>query len=308
MITVVGFNTSVDTWLKVDRLAPGEVIRVGEVGSAPGGKGLHVALTCAALEESARLVGIIDSEHAGYVGEFLHDAGVTFQGIEVSGEVRGCLAIHERDGRTTELLEPGPVLDEAKCGTLDSAVLFGVGHHDLVVFSGSVPRGYPAAAYQNLIARVRKAGARAIVDASGELLQEATGAVPDLIKVNREEAVELTGQEIGNAAQAVEAARALRERGAGLITLGSAGGVLATADGEWRLTVPETEVRSAVGAGDCLLGGVTVGLARKLPWDDVLRLGGACGAAKMKRIESGLLHVSDVEAMQEAVQVSRWTE
>ena len=59
MITIAGFNTSIDRWLDLKVLNPGEVQRVREVGSSPGGKGLHVALTCAALGEEVRLVGII---------------------------------------------------------------------------------------------------------------------------------------------------------------------------------------------------------------------------------------------------------
>jgi fructose-1-phosphate kinase PfkB-like protein len=62
-----------------------------------------------------------------------------------------------------------------------------------------------------------------------------------------------------------------------------------------------------VGAGDCLLGGVAVGFARRLPWDEVLRLGGACGAAKTQRAETGLLHRAGIETMQQAVEVARWT-
>ncbi|MAG72510.1 MAG: hexose kinase [Vicinamibacterales bacterium] len=309
MITVAGFNTSIDHWFKLDRLEPGGVLRVESVGAAPGGKGLHVALTCAALDEEVRLVGIIDAEHGGYFSEFLHEAGVTFQGVEVGGEVRGCVAIHERDGRTTELLEPGPELDDVECGALDSSVHFGVGRTDVVAFAGSVPRGYPGSAYAELIARVRAADARTIVDASDELLRSAIAAAPDLVKVNRDEAAELTGRAIGDAAEAMAAAGAIREQGAGaaLVTLGGGGAVLATDAGGWTLSVPEgLEVKSAVGAGDCLLGGVAVAIARRLPWDEVLRLGGACGTAKTQRVETGLLHRADIEAMQEAIEVTRW--
>ena len=310
IITVAGFNTSVDRWLELARLEPGEVLRVDRVGAAPGGKGLHVALTCAALDEEVRLVGIVDAEHEGYFSEFLHEAGVRFQGVEVGGDVRGCLAIREGDGRTTELLELGPELDDVECGALDSSVHFGVGHTDVVAFAGSVPRGYPSSGYAELIARVRGAQARTIVDASGELLTSAIEAAPELVKVNRDEAAELTGRAIGGAADAMAAAGAMRERGAGaaLVTLGGGGAVLATDDGGWTLSVPDgLEVKSTVGAGDCLLGGVAVGFARRLPWDEVLRLGGACGAAKTQRAETGLLHRAGIETMQQAVEVARWT-
>ncbi len=308
MITIAGFNTSIDAWLEVDTLVPGDVVRVREVGRLPGGKGLHVAVTCATLGEAVRLVGIVDRVREGFLGEFLKDAGVIFQAVGIAGEVRGCIAVHERSGRTTELLEPGPEIAPADVATLESAVLGGLGAGDLVVFSGSLPKGYPAADYRALIARAKAAGARTMLDASGEVLRAGMGARPDVVKVNREEAAALSGLAVSDRDDAKRAARALVERGAGsaLITLGVDGAVMATASGGWTVRVPATGVRSAVGAGDCLLGGLAVGLARKLPQEDRLRLGGACGAAKTLRVESGMLHLTDVEALQDSVQVEAW--
>ena len=49
-----------------------------------------------------------------------------------------------------------------------------------------------------------------------------------------------------------------------------------------------------------------MGVARKRPQKDLLRLGGACGAAKTLRVESGMLHLTDVEALQDSVQVEAW--
>ena len=308
MITVAGFNTSVDTWLELDTLVPGGVLRVRDVGSLPGGKGLHVAVTCASLGEVVRLVGILDREHGGVFAEFLEAAGVTFQAVEVDGEVRGCIAVHERSGRTTELLEPGPEIGSGDRAALESAVLGGVARGDLVVFSGSVPRGYPVEDYHSLIEGAKAAGGRTVLDASGDLLRGAIGAHPDLVKVNREEAGALTGLAVNDAGQAKRAARAMVQGGAGVavITLGADGAIMATTGGGFSVRVPATKVESAVGAGDCLLGGLVVGLVRGLPPEDVLRLGGACGAAKTLRIESGMLHLKDVEALQGAVLVEAW--
>ncbi len=308
MITIAGFNTSIDAWLEVDTLVPSDVVRVRDVGSLPGGKGLHVAVTCATLGEAVRLVGIVDCEREGFVGEFLEDAGVIFRPVEIEGKVRGCIAVHERTGRTTELLEPGPQIGPADVATLELAALCGVGGGDLVVFSGSLPKGYPTVDYRALMERAKAAGARTMLDASGAVLREGMGARPDFVKVNREEAAALTGLAVSDRDGAKRAARALVERGAGsaLITLGGDGVVMATASGGWTVRVPTTDVRSAVGAGDCLLGGLAVGLARRLPQKDLLRLGGACGAAKTLRVESGMLHLTDVEALQDSVQVEAW--
>jgi tagatose 6-phosphate kinase len=121
MITVGGFNSSIDRALDVDALVLGQVNRVRGAGAYVGGKGVHVALTIAALGEPVALVGLIDEEHRREFDDFLGAHGVTFHGIRASGSIRSCLALREPFGaRTTEILEPGPTLDEVtrlRCAT-----------------------------------------------------------------------------------------------------------------------------------------------------------------------------------------------
>ena len=310
MITVAGFNTSIDRWLNLKTFHPGEVQRTREVGCAPGGKGLHVAVTCATLGEEVRLVGIISKSEEAYVRKCLDDAGVIFQSIRVAGNLRDCLAIHEQSGRTTELLGPGPSLSRAESSALDSAALAGLTSEDIMVFSGSVPPDYPTFSYQKLIISARERGAYTIIDSSGDLLREAIKAHPDLIKMNAQEAGELAGQEIDGKKQAIGFAQTLlgQRVGAVVVSLGASGAVLVTPLGAWTLAVPEIEVRSAVGAGDCLVAGIAAALSRKESLEEAFRLGGACGAAKTRRLESGMLDASDVSQFQEMVQVTRWHE
>jgi hypothetical protein len=54
VITVGGFNTSLDKSMQTDRIRIGGVSRVSGVRAWPGGKGVHVALTAAALGEPVR--------------------------------------------------------------------------------------------------------------------------------------------------------------------------------------------------------------------------------------------------------------
>ncbi|PYQ47873.1 MAG: 1-phosphofructokinase, partial [Acidobacteria bacterium] len=112
VIAVGGFNTSIDKALDLDDLRPGAVHRVRRAQAWPGGKGLHVAATVAALGEPVVLVGLIDSAHRRQFEDVLGPRGVGFEGVETSGGLRTCLAVRDQGGaRITEILEPGPELD-----------------------------------------------------------------------------------------------------------------------------------------------------------------------------------------------------
>jgi arabinose-5-phosphate isomerase len=87
---------------------------------------------------------------------------------------------------------------------------------------------------------------------------------------------------------ALASAKKLRERygnEAVIVTDGAAGCAVATA--RETLLVPAYAVAQVVdttGAGDAFLGGVLVGLAAGLGWEDIARLGNACGAACVEKL------------------------
>ena len=306
MITVGGFNTAVDKTLDLDELALGAVNRVRGVHAAPGGKGVHVALTIAALGESVRLVGLVDRVHRTQFEDALGARGVEFLGVEASGGIRTCLAIRDRDGaRITEILEPGPMMEAEARTELTARFLALAAESDLAILSGSAPPGFEAESYARLVATLREAGVRSLVDTSGPQLRCAVQARPFLVKPNREEAEALTGAPIVDLGAAVGIARALSERGVGIVvvSLGALGAVAARGSRAVHAVLPVTKVLNPVGSGDCLLGGVAVALRRGEDLDGMLRLGVACGSANAAVGDRGWLRGDDVERVLSRVAV-----
>lgn len=299
MITVGGFNTSIDKAMEMAELRAGAVNRAASVVAYPGGKGLHVARAIGTLGEPARLVGIIDSTHRSFFADALAPLGVAFEGIEADG-VRTCLAIREGGGsRVTEILEPGPEVDEAGQRALCDAFLARARRSEVAVLSGSVPRGFGEDVYARLATVLREAGVRCLVDASGPLLRAAVAARPFLVKPNREELEALLGDAIDGVAAAAAAARVLCARGIAMVvvSLGAEGAILASEGRVCHAVAPPQPAENTVGSGDCLLGGIAFGLARGLATDEVLRLGVACGTANTLSMEHGYMKREHVEAV-----------
>ena len=117
MILVGGFNTALDKLAATDTIEAGAVLRLRTVRSLPGGKGLHVALACATLGVPATLVGLIDDSSRTLFETTLSRAGAKFVGVKADESIRTCYALRDPEGRTTELLEPGPSLTPAVAAT-----------------------------------------------------------------------------------------------------------------------------------------------------------------------------------------------
>jgi len=302
VITVGGFNTSLDKVLEMAELRAGAVNRASSVRAYPGGKGLHVARAVGALGEPATLVGLIDAAHRRFFEDALSPVGVSFQGIVTLQEVRTCLTLREAGGRrVTEVLEPGPEVDEAGQRALCDAFLAAARGSAVAVLSGSAPRGVPEDVYARMAGALRESGVRCLVDTSGGLLRAAVQARPFLIKPNRQELEALVGHGLEGVAEAAAAARGLCARGITMVvvSLGGEGALLASAsDGRvCHAIAPPQPPANTVGSGDCLLAGVAVGLARGLPLEEILRLGVACGTANTLSAEHGYVRREHVDAL-----------
>lgn len=288
MIVVAGFNTAIDVRIDVDTLQPGRVQRSSAARRAFGGKGLHVAQTIAALGEPVRLVGLTDPIHRAPLERALRERDVDFHAIE-AGPLRECWAIRERNGRTTELLQPGPILEPAQVQALCDALLRAAQDATLVVLSGSLPPGCDDELYAALVERLQARGMRCLLDASGAALRHGMAAKPYALTPNRDELEALTGIRIAGLEHGVDALATLRNSGiaAPLLSLGDAGALLATEHGTWHAHAPVAAPVNAIGSGDCLLAGFATALQRGLDDREALRLAVACGAANAAREESG---------------------
>lgn len=299
MITVVGFNTAIDRRIDVVRLQPGAVQRATAAATRPGGKGLHVAETAAALGEPVRLVGLTTDVDGVALAERLSARRVAWQPVLSSGPLRQCLAIHEADGRVTEVLEPGPALDARACAALLATAREAMAKSDIMVFTGSLPRGLPPDTYATLIGDARACGVRCLLDASAAALHAGIGAKPWLMKPNADEAAAVLGRPVRGVDDALACARLLHRRGVAraVVTLGALGAVGFDGTAAWHAnsTVPVT-VQDSVGSGDCFLAGLAVGAVHGESLELALRRAVACGVANAESLDTGYASLERVAA------------
>ena len=307
MITIAGFNTAIDRLLRLDALLPGELHRVREEQLYPGGKGVHVAQTIAALGEQVRLIGLTDVVHGQFIATRMSARGVRFDGVQIDGPLRQCVALQEANGRMTEVLGQGPPLGQGEQYELLRQFHRSAEQSELVVLSGSLPRGFADTLYASLCDDVQRLGVRCLIDASGEALRRAVDAKPYLVKPNRDEISQLLGHPVSDIEAARKAIVALRERGIAMpvVTMGELGAVAANDAGAWHAQLTSASVRNVVGSGDCFLAGMAVAIKRGMPLDEALRLAVACGVANAQTEETGYAERDSVEALLPRVNVRR---
>ena len=304
MITVAGFNTAIDRSISVDALVPGTVRRATRVDARLGGKGLHVAQTIAALGSAVQLIGLTDIFHRDHLTTHLRDRGVQFHGVERAAPLRCNLALREDDGRSTEILDPGSVIDATVRQQLLDTLFRCVENSRCVVLSGSLPPGFADDTYAEL---VRAIELPCLVDASGATLLKAAESGAHLLKPNRDEAGALAGQPVRSIDDAAALARSLHARGIArpVVTLGEQGAVGFDGSELWHASIEIERSGDAVGSGDCFLAGMAVELSRGGDLAEALLTAVACGAANTRHAEAGYVDRAVVDELRVQVRMKR---
>ncbi len=288
MILCVAANPSIDKLFEVERIVPGAIHRPDGFVQVPGGKGLNVARAAHSLGADVHATGILAGHAGRWLAEALAAEGVAGSFAWVEGETRASLSVADRETEgLTEFYERGDDIGPDGWDLLEEVVRSALPGRSWMTMSGNLPPGAPDDGYARLIVIAREAGVRTALDARERALAEGMDARPEVVKVNDEEAAWLLGEPIASVRDAMRAADALRERlggsGAGIVTCGADGALVAGADGSSLRGRLYAKGPYPVGSGDAFLGGLVHALERGDAWREAvaLALGAAAANAEM---------------------------
>ncbi|MFF4599348.1 1-phosphofructokinase family hexose kinase [Amycolatopsis sp. NPDC001319] len=280
MILVVTPNPAVDVTYRVARHEPGETNRVLEVQRRPGGKGLNVARVLAGL--GAEVLALLPL--GGAAGRWVAgELTVPHEVSPLAGETRTTVTVVGQR-HPTVYTEPGPETSEAEWAAFAELLGRRLAGADLLVVSGSLPRGARAGLLGDWVRAAHEAGVRVLADVSGPALLEAANAGADVVKPNLAELLEATST-VDETAGAAE----LERRGAGLVVVSRGAAGIAAHTAEQLLEIPAIRgvTGNPTGAGDAATAGLAQALVDGVPLDRALRRAAALGAAAVLRPVAG---------------------
>lgn len=298
-VTTLTMNPAIDLSSGTDQVVPDEKVRCTTPEREPGGGGINVARVIVRLGGSATAVYPEGKTPGQGLNGMLQEEGVPTRAVEIEGVTRESLTVLEhRTDRQFRFVFPGPRLSEEESGRLLERAL--EGEPGFLVASGSLPPGVSSDFYGRLAQRARAAGTRVVLDTSGEALRAGMARGVYLLKPNLRELGHLVGREVTEDPEQEEAARDLLHRGAAeivVVSLGAGGALLATRETLLRIPSPTVPIRSRVGAGDSMVAGIVLALARGEEIAVAARLGVAAGAAAVMTEGTELCRRQDTERL-----------
>ncbi len=307
-IVTLTLNPSIDAASETDKVRHTHKVRTTNEIYEPGGGGINVARMINELGGDVLALYMAGGSIGDVFDALIRSHGIPARRIDIADNTRISHTVRERSsGCEYRFVPQGPEIREGECRRL-LAALEEVSC-DYLVASGSLPRGVPPDFYTHVAAIARRKSARFVLDSSGAGLRAAMDAGGiHLAKPSIGEFEALVGRELRTPEAQHEAARALTDGGKVellAVTLGHNGAFLAHRDGVLRLPAMEVEARSAVGAGDAFVAGMTLGLARGYPASRAFRLGMAAGTAAVLSPGTELARRADVERLFEELEKGR---
>jgi ribokinase len=284
-VCVIG-SSNLDFAVSVPRLPrPGETVSGGELLVSPGGKGANQAVAARRLGAEVRFVTLLGGDAFGdRLRAALVGAGLPEESLLRTEEAATGVALVAVDpqGRNQIAVAPGANHDLTPARVAAHAEA--IGWASVVLLQLETPIDTVRWALQE----ARRLGKTTVVNpAPARVLPLPVDLLPliDYLTPNETEAALLTGREVGDLAQAEQAAEVLVAAGAGavVVTLGAAGALLVSRSAS--IPAPGFPISpvDTVGAGDAFNGALAAALAGGAPVEDALLVANAAGGLACTR-------------------------
>lgn len=296
--------------LTFPELTVGEVNRTRKIEITASGKAVNVARVLSELGSTAFQVGFLGGSNGFAVADKLRAECFPFHYIETQSETRICQTlINQQNREVTELVEEMVNPSETEWASLIGWLQNQASQFEDFVLAGSPPPGSGFDIYASIMEAIRfqNLAPRFWVDSQKVPMLEALKAGPFLVKLNQSEYAATVEQSFDSPESAVRHAKGWLDRAEWvLVTSGSDRVWLLGRETSFVGIPPKIDVLNPIGSGDAMTAGLIAGFRQGLGWQEVLRLGIACGSANALSPTSGTLPLDLLEPLRSEVQVQEW--
>lgn len=306
MILTMTLNPAIDKVYFVNRFDKGEVHRPSEMVATAGGKGLNVSRVINTLGSPIAATGFLGGGNGSFIQHQLEQSGIENRFHSIEGETRICINITDSSDLTsTEVLEAGPEISKEEAEALLEDLKTGLDDVTILTISGSLPKGIQADYYYKIIQLAKRRHIKVLLDSSGQAFIEGIKAKPFLIKPNKDEIKMIYDGPMESIDDYKNAILYLHQLGIEMpvISMGKEGSIAGYNGKILHTKFPELKVVNTVGSGDSFIAGCAVALSKNLSFEDVIKMGTACGCANTLNAKTGVIKIEDVSRLLEQIEL-----
>lgn len=281
-VAVLALNPAVDISYEIPQLLEYQKVCSTNTSYYPGGNGINVAHALSELGVPVRCCSTLGGESGALLLRLLGDTlGDNHNWFRLQGETRlNTIIMQQNPPGQFEITSLGPEVPADLLAEIISCFLSTAGD-GIAVLSGLIPPGVPESTYRELAEQIRAQGGKVVLDASGDVLEQALKAEPFLVRLSRYALEMICKRRLDEISHVAEAARVLQRGGVEYlcVSLGSEGAILTDGDNSYHCSAPKVHKQSTVGSADSLVAGLIAAFRNGGSPEDMLRLGVMCGSS-----------------------------
>ena len=259
MIIAITPNPALDVGGIVDEIIPDEKTYVRNETRNPGGNSINSARVIKRLDVPVTATGFVGGSAGRELCDLLEAEGIHRDFVDIAGHTRVNMTVTSlRTTRQTRLSFPGPDVTGEEVKYLVAKVKqCNATPPTFALIGGSFPPGFEVNNAREMICSLNHSNIPVVVDVPAKRLRHLVGEKLFMIKPNLHEFQQLVGSDCMSLAEIIERARPYADH-IDLVCISSVdgGALLVTRRGVWIAKGPKVEVKSTVGAGDSMVGGV----------------------------------------------------
>jgi len=300
-IATFTLNPAIDKSSRVDNVVPENKLYCENPRYEPGGGGINVSRAIKKLGGSSLLIYTAGGLTGKRLDKLLDKEKLNEMPIYIENSTRENLIIRENSTNLQYRFGmPGPSLSKNEVNKIKNEIKELSPYPGYLVISGSIPAGVSNNIYAELTEIAKNKGAKVIVDVSGPPLKQVLKEGVFLIKPNLGEFQDLIGRELKDENEIKSEARKLIAEKCCqqvVISLGAGGALLVNKEKAEFYRPPTVPIKSKVGAGDSMVAGIVLSLARGQEMKKAVVYGLAAGSAAVMTPGTELCRREDTDKL-----------
>jgi 6-phosphofructokinase 2 len=300
-IVTFTLNPAIDKSSRVEHVIAENKLYCDNPRYEPGGGGINVSRAINKLGEDSLLLYTSGGFTGQRLGQLLKNEGLNERAIKIENSTRENLIIMENSTNLQYRFGmPGPEINKNEIKKMFDILSNLNPIPEYLVISGSIPVGVPDDIYAKMAKRAKEKGIKVVVDVSGAPLKEVMEEGVFLIKPNLGEFQDLVDREVMEDDEIKEAAfEMIKDNCCSVvvISLGAGGVLFVTEDQAKFMRPPTVPIKSKVGAGDSMLAGIVLSLAKGNSLESSIIYGLAAGSSAVMTPGTELCKKEDTDRL-----------
>jgi len=282
MIYTLTLNPALDITIATDVIKKDSVNKTKLRSVSAGGKGFNTSRGLNCLKTGNTAISFYGGLFGDDMKKLLEEEEIRSRLIPIKDSIRVNIKVVEKESKKLiEFNEKGPLIQKDEMDSLVSTLKRLRPKPEYFVISGSLPDKTDVRTYRGIIEILKTDKIKTFLDASGPALYHGMLALPEIVKINKYEFLEVCEKYFKIKQEELTAD--LLDKGIKMIMITDGPNDIIYFDqtGTYSITLPSISGPYITGAGDSVNAGLIYGLIKNYTIEKKLKFAAACGNANI---------------------------